>query len=73
MTTLDVERLFHRARGLAPRERTAFLDDACGGDASVRSRVEALLTADAGSSGFLADGEGPASPATPASPSAPAT
>ncbi len=36
-----------------PGVRAAFLDEACGGDAALRERVEALLAADAGEGRFL--------------------
>ncbi len=38
-----VEDLFHRARGLAPAERDAFLGDACGNDRDLRDEVATLL------------------------------
>jgi len=53
-----VAALFHEARQRHGRERTAFLDEACGGDAHLKAEVEALLGADAGADGFLA-GAGP--------------
>ncbi len=37
------EELFQRAKSLAAPERRAFLDAACGADAALRSRVDALL------------------------------
>jgi Tol biopolymer transport system component len=39
-----IESLFHAASQLTPAERTAFLDDSCGGDTALRSEVESLLT-----------------------------
>ena len=36
-----------------PAERSAFLDAACGGDATLREAVEALLAADRTAAGFL--------------------
>lgn len=41
-----VTELFHQALELSPDERVRFLQSACGGDAELRSRVEALLQAD---------------------------
>jgi serine/threonine-protein kinase len=37
--------LYHAALDLAPEQRTAFLDQACGSDLDLRSDVESLLTA----------------------------
>src|SRR5687768_14543969 len=42
-----IEDLFHRAVGLAPVERAAFLDHACIGDEHLRREVESLLASDA--------------------------
>jgi len=39
--------LYVKAEGLPAEARTAFLDDACGGDAALRAEVEALLKGDA--------------------------
>ncbi|MCC7015414.1 MAG: serine/threonine protein kinase [Planctomycetes bacterium] len=48
------ESLFHDARAiLDPREREAFLERGCAGDARLRKRVEALLRADSKAAGFL--------------------
>jgi serine/threonine protein kinase len=41
-----IETLFHQAAEIAPAERAAFLDHACGGDAGLRREVESLLAAD---------------------------
>ncbi|HXK01011.1 MAG TPA: protein kinase [Verrucomicrobiae bacterium] len=41
-----VEELFHHAADLAPAERAAFLDRACGRDAKLRREVESLLATD---------------------------
>ena len=41
------ERIFHEALERLPADRDAFLDEACGGDAALRMRVERLLGADA--------------------------
>ncbi len=48
-----VERLFHEALEREPRERAAFLEEACGGDPDLRARVEALLAADRRAADFL--------------------
>jgi serine/threonine protein kinase/WD40 repeat protein len=39
----QIEELFHAALALPPRQRPAFLDNACGGDGELRSAVEDLL------------------------------
>ena len=41
-----IEELFHGALERSSAERQDYLDDACGGDARLRSRVESLLRAD---------------------------
>jgi serine/threonine-protein kinase len=46
-------RLYEEAVILQSGARTAFLDDACGGDAALRREVQALLDADAGLGDFL--------------------
>ncbi|MEE8468480.1 MAG: hypothetical protein V3T22_08500, partial [Planctomycetota bacterium] len=57
-TRRRVETLFHASRQRdAGAEREAYLDGACGNDADLRSRVDALLAADDEASDFL---EGPA-------------
>ncbi|MCY3001525.1 MAG: serine/threonine protein kinase, partial [Planctomycetota bacterium] len=48
------EEIFHEARGLPPEQRAAFLLGACGKDAGLRSKVEALLKADAEAGSFMA-------------------
>src|SRR5262245_36804818 len=49
-----VERLFEAARQLAtPEQRAVFLQVACGQDAQLRQRVEALLRADEQAGTFL--------------------
>jgi serine/threonine protein kinase/tetratricopeptide (TPR) repeat protein len=42
---MNKEALFHRALEMSPDERAAFLDQACGGNAVLRRRVEDLLRA----------------------------
>ncbi|MGE0143701.1 MAG: tetratricopeptide repeat protein [Planctomycetota bacterium] len=49
------QELFHRALDLAPGERAAFLDRACGSDAELRARVGALLDALAAAGEFFAE------------------
>jgi hypothetical protein len=48
-----IERLFHDARELRGADRSRFLDEACGMDASIRRDVEALLAHESGADGFL--------------------
>jgi serine/threonine protein kinase len=60
MTEPKVEEIFSAAlRKDAGPERTAFLDGACGRDAGLRARVDALLTAHEDAGSFL---ESPAAP-----------
>ena len=42
----EISRLYHRAASLAPAERLAFLDSACGSDNLLREEVESLLVDD---------------------------
>jgi hypothetical protein len=39
----QVDDIFHRAVELAPQARSAFLDETCGADRSLRREVESLL------------------------------
>src|SRR5213593_522406 len=48
-----VEQLYHAARERDPRERAAFLVQACAGDDALRREVESLLAEDAGVQTFL--------------------
>src|SRR5215217_2037264 len=48
-----IKEIFHAAQERTPAERTSFLKEVCGDDASIREEVEALLTADAGNDDFL--------------------
>ncbi|MCH8153557.1 MAG: serine/threonine protein kinase, partial [Planctomycetes bacterium] len=49
------EQVFHEARAIeSPSERDAYLRGACGNDAALRAKVEALLAADAEAGSFLA-------------------
>src|SRR6266699_1297388 len=57
-TPKDEETIFAAALALPPEERAVCLDQACGGDAALRQRVETLLKAHAASA-FL---EEPAAP-----------
>src|SRR2546430_10758720 len=49
----QVEQLYHAARECDPRERAAFLEQACAGDDALRREVESLLAEDAGVRSFL--------------------
>jgi tetratricopeptide (TPR) repeat protein/tRNA A-37 threonylcarbamoyl transferase component Bud32 len=54
---MDEESLFAAALEMSdPAERQAFLDEACGGDAALRQRVERLLAADEHTTGILEHG-----------------
>ncbi|HEY0722820.1 MAG TPA: serine/threonine-protein kinase, partial [Pyrinomonadaceae bacterium] len=48
-----IKEIFESAQRLSAAERSNFLDEACGDDASIREEVEALLTADASNEDFL--------------------
>ena len=50
------ETLFHQARSRPEDRRADFLDGACGNDLALRTKVEALLKADAEAGSFLASG-----------------
>src|ERR1017187_2530521 len=54
----SVEDIFHVARSLAASQREEFLQRACGGDAKLRRRVEALLRASESGEGFLPEKPG---------------
>jgi eukaryotic-like serine/threonine-protein kinase len=49
-----IEQFYHAARERGPRERAAFLEQACGGDDELRCEVESLLAQDGGVQSFLA-------------------
>jgi len=53
-----IESIFHAARALPPGEREAYLKGACGNNRALRSKVEALLDADAEAGEFIRTGEG---------------
>lgn len=55
--------LFQEACDISPAERTAFLDDRCGGDDELRRSVERLLEHDTVGQGFLEPSNGAAAPA----------
>ena len=48
-----IKEIFESAQKLSAAERSDFLDEACGDDASIREEVETLLTADASNEDFL--------------------
>ena len=48
-----IKEVFHSAQERPPAERSDFLDEACGDDASMREELDALLAADAGNENFL--------------------
>ena len=49
----QLDQLFHSALEHEPSERAAFLDEACGGDDSLRKQVEALLAAHDEAASFI--------------------
>src|SRR5438105_4777293 len=49
----DLEVIFFTALEAAPRERSAYLDEACAGDPELRRRVEKMLAAQAQAGSFL--------------------
>src|SRR5262245_61061296 len=49
----DIEAIFYAARQKPPAERPAYLDEACGGDAELRQRVEQYLSAQENIGSFL--------------------
>src|SRR5262245_10445380 len=49
----------------SPEERAAYIAAACGGDAALRARVDALLQAHEQAGGFLGEGDHPTEPAIP--------
>ena len=48
-----IKKIFYSVQDRPPAERSEFLNEVCGDDASMREEVEALLTADAGNDNFL--------------------
>ncbi len=51
----EVDQLFQAAIELRPEERASFLDQACAGDKSLRSEVEALIASDEHGLSFIED------------------
>ena len=51
--TLAVEQIYHSALEREPVRRATFLDEACGGDDSLRQEVESLLTQEGATGSFL--------------------
>src|SRR5688500_5617761 len=49
----DVERIYHSALERSPKERAAFLTEACAGDDVLRSEVESLLAYEEHAKGFI--------------------
>ena len=49
----QIDQIFQAALALDPKRRSAFLDTACGGDTTLRSDVESLLTSDRGGLSFI--------------------
>ena len=49
----QVDRIFQAAVEREPAERQAYIDEACGGDAELRSRVQALISADERAGTFI--------------------
>src|SRR5215831_4076787 len=53
---VQIQKLFHSALEREPAERMAFVAEACGTDGTLRSEVEALLSADVDAGSFLEHG-----------------
>jgi eukaryotic-like serine/threonine-protein kinase len=51
----QIDEVFQGALECDPSERDAFLDQACGGDSALRSKVEALIASDAQAGRFIED------------------
>src|SRR2546429_6369924 len=49
----QLDKLFHSALERAPKERAAFLDEACAGDQQLRREVEALIAANEQAGSFI--------------------
>src|SRR5262245_45087539 len=58
------EAIFHAALERPVADRGSFLEEACGADARLRDRVEALLRAHEAPDGFLPEAPGPSPPAS---------
>ena len=63
--TKNARDIFLDALDRAPADKAAYLDEACGGDAAMRQRVEALLRAHDDPVAFLSEVK-PGSPLSPA-------
>jgi WD40 repeat protein/serine/threonine protein kinase/Flp pilus assembly protein TadD len=50
---MNEEEIFHQALARNPKERAAYLEQACAGDPALRAAVGALLRANVGATGFL--------------------
>ena len=48
-----IQELFNRALEQPANQRAAFLDQACGGDPTLKREVESLLSADASAGDFI--------------------
>src|SRR3954468_10243237 len=66
--TKNARDIFLAAADRPPADRAAYLDEACGGDAVLRQRVEALLRADDEPGAFLSLAKPLASDASPSPP-----
>ena len=51
----DLDAIYFAARDLSPEDRPAYLADACGGDAALRSRVEQMLAVADKAEAFITD------------------
>jgi len=49
----QIEKLYHSAAALRPKERSTFLERACGGDPELRQELESLLAHDQEAEGFI--------------------
>jgi serine/threonine protein kinase len=49
----QIDQIFQAALGLAPHERTAYIDEVCGGDESLRQEVGSLISSDEGGLSFI--------------------
>jgi Tol biopolymer transport system component len=48
-----IDQIFQAALALEPQQRTAYLDEACNGDETLRLEVESLITSDSGGLSFI--------------------
>src|SRR5260370_7265371 len=49
----QIDKIFQAALALEPEQRTAYLDEACSGDETLRTEVESLITSDRGGLSFI--------------------